>query len=105
MDSLQLKIKQRLQNFIEKDEDGVRSNILCVFLNSNKLTIDDLYSIIATKYNISRNSIASLVGYIQSKLGIIQSYKKDYKSPTVYYLKEKYAFIIKLVLKQKFTTV
>lgn len=102
MDSLQLKIKQRLQKFIEKDEDGVRSNILCVFLNSNKLTIDDLYSIIATKYNVSWNSIASLVGYIQSKLGIIHSYKKDYKSPTVYYLKEKYAFIIKLVLKQKF---
>lgn len=104
MDSLQLKIKQRLQKFIEKDEDGVRSNILCVFLNSNKLTIDDLYSIIATKYSVSRNSIASLVGYIQSKLGIIQSYKKDYKSPTVYYLKEKYAFIIKIVLKQKFAT-
>lgn len=101
MDSIKSKIKRRLQTFIELDVNGLRSHILSVFLQVQKTTIDELHQKITSKFEISRSAVASMVGYIYSKLGILRSYKESYKTPIVYSLKEEYADLLRTELESK----
>lgn len=100
MESIRSKIKRRLQKFIELDVSGLRSYILSIFLNNKKVTVDDLHQAITKKYDTSRSAVASMVGYIHSKLGILSAHKESYKTPIVYTLKEDYIDLITNVLNR-----
>ncbi len=104
MSSIRSIIKRRLEKFIELDANGIRSHILSVFLKLKKTTVDTLYETIAKKHDVSRSAVASMVGYIHSKLGILRAYKESYKMPIVYSLKEDYVDMIKSVLNSGPTT-
>ncbi|WP_406657370.1 DUF2551 domain-containing protein [Methanolobus sp. ZRKC2] len=101
MDSIRSKIKRRLQRFIELDVNGLRSFILSKFLDTKEITVDELHTSITKKYDISRSAIASMVGYIYSKIGVLRSHKESYKTPIVYSLKEEYVDLIKKALESK----
>lgn len=101
MDSIRAKIKRRLQKFIELDCNGLRSHILSMFLNVKETNVDELHANITLKYDISRSAVASMVGYIYSKLGVLRSHKESYKTPIVYSLKEEYADLIRTALESK----
>ncbi|WP_094229163.1 DUF2551 domain-containing protein [Methanolobus psychrotolerans] len=104
MDSIRAKIKRRLQKFIELDCNGLRSHILSMFLNVKETNVDELHANITLKYDISRSAVASMVGYIYSKLGVLRSHKESYKTPIVYSLKEEYADLIRTALESKTVT-
>ncbi|TGC09358.1 DUF2551 domain-containing protein [Methanolobus halotolerans] len=101
MNSIRLKIKRRLQRFIELDVNGLRSCILSKFLDVKEATVDELHAAIKKNYDISRSAVASMVGYIYSKLGVLRSYKESYKTPIVYSLKEQYVDLIRNALESK----
>ncbi|MDG6244587.1 MAG: DUF2551 domain-containing protein [Methanolobus sp.] len=101
MDSIRAKIKRRLQKFVELDVNGLRSHILSLFLKVKETTVDELHANITQKYEISRSAVASMVGYIYSKLGVLRSYKESYKTPIVYSLKEEYEDLIRSALESK----
>lgn len=101
MSSIRSKIKNRLQKFIELDVNGLRTHILSTFLKNKEVTVDQLHTNIAKKYDISRSAVASMVGYIHSKLGILRAHKESYKTPTVYSLKEEYADMLRTALSSK----
>lgn len=101
MNSIKCKIKRRLKAFIELDVDGLRSHILSVFLQVKKTTVDEIHQKINSKFEISRSAVASMVGYIYSKLGILRSFKESYKKPTVYSLKEEYVDLLRFELESK----
>ena len=44
--------------------------------------------------------VASMVGYVHSKLGILRAHKESYKTPIVYTLKEDYVEMVKSALIQ-----
>ena len=98
MSSIRSKIKRRLEKFIELDVNGVRSQILSVFLKVKEATVDTIYETLAKKRDISRSAVASMVGYIHSKLGILRARKESYKTPIVYSLREDYIDMIKTAL-------
>ncbi len=98
MSSIRSRIKQRLKKFIELDVDGLRTYILSLFLNVRESTVDELHQTITEKYDVSRSAVASMVGYIHSKLGILRSHKDSYKTHTVYTLKEEYADLLQSML-------
>jgi predicted transcriptional regulator len=99
MNSIRSKIKRRLQKFVEHDANGLRSQILLLFLEKKEMTIDELVVNLNNKYDISRSAIASLVGYIASKLGILKSHKESYKTTIIYSLKEEYEDLVRLVIQ------
>ncbi|WP_406669937.1 DUF2551 domain-containing protein [Methanolobus sp. ZRKC4] len=103
MDSIRSKIKRRLQRFIELDVNGLRSFILSKFLDTKEITVDELHTSITKKYDISRSAIASMVGYIYSKIGVLRSHKESYKTPIVYSLKEEYVDLIRNTLESRST--
>ena len=105
MSSIRSKIKQRLEKFIELDANGVRSQILSVFLKVKEATVDTIYKSLAKKRDVSRSAVASMIGYIHSKLGILRAHKESYKTPIVYSLKEEYIDMIKTALNSNHAAV
>lgn len=103
MEALRLRIKRRLEVYLELDIDGIRKFILGVLLKLKKVTVDLLYREINKKFKVSYSAVASTLGYIHSKLGILHAFKESYKTPTVYSLKEEYVDIIKTAMIKKDT--
>ncbi|HIH69395.1 DUF2551 domain-containing protein [Methermicoccus shengliensis] len=99
MNALRHKIKQRLEKYLEMDKSGIRSHLIKTVLKLRKFTVDKVHRILSRKFPVSRNMVASMVGYIYSKLGILRARKDSYKTPTVYYVKEEYLDIITAALK------
>jgi uncharacterized protein YlxP (DUF503 family) len=100
MDSLKVRIKRRLEMYLELDIDGLRTFIIDILLRLKRLTVDQLHKEINKKFNVSFSAVGSSLGYIHSKLGILHAYKESYKTPIVYSLKEEYLDIIKSALSR-----
>ncbi|MCZ7357561.1 MAG: DUF2551 domain-containing protein [Candidatus Methanoperedens sp.] len=104
MESLKIRIKRRIEVYLELDIDGIREFIINILLKLKKVTVDMLYRELNRKFRVSYSAVASTLGYIHSKLGILHAYKESYKIPTVYSLKEEYVDIIKNALSEKAQT-
>jgi hypothetical protein len=100
MDSLKIRIKRRLEVYLELDIDGIRKFIIDILLRLKKLTVDQLFNELNKKFKISFSAVASTLGYIHSKLGILHAYKESYKTPIVYSLKEEYVEIVENALSK-----
>ena len=102
MVSIRAKINSRVEKFLEVDYSGYRRAILCIFIKVKKATIDELHEMLSSKYSVSRNTVASMIGYIHSKLGILRAHKESYKTPMVYFLREEYMdLLMKIVTSSK----
>lgn len=99
MSSMQSEIADRLVQFLDLDTDGRRRFVLGVILEAGEITVTSLYRAVKEQFETSRKVVASLLGYICSKLGILRAHKKSYRLPTVYILKEEYADLVRSVLK------
>jgi Protein of unknown function (DUF2551) len=100
MDSLKVRIKRRLEIYLELDIDGIRKFIIDILLRLKKVTVDQLFNELNKKFKISFSAVASTLGYIHSKLGILHAYKESYKTPIVYSLKEEYVDIVENALSK-----
>ncbi|VVB86472.1 Uncharacterised protein [uncultured archaeon] len=98
MEPLQIRIKRRLEVYLELDIDGIRKLVLNLLLELKKVTVDLLYKELNKRFRVSYSAVASTLGYIHSKLGILHVFKESYKTPTVYSLKEEYVEVIKNAL-------
>jgi DNA-binding transcriptional ArsR family regulator len=100
MESLRLRIKWRVEEYLKLDIDGIRKFILDILLRLKKVTVDQLHIELNKKFKVSYSAVASSLGYIHSKLGILHAYKESYKTPIVYSLKEDYVDILMNALKK-----
>jgi len=100
MDSLKVRIKRRLEVYLELDIDGIRRFIIDILLRLKKVTVDQLFNELNIKFKVSFSAVASTLGYIHSKLGILHAYKESYKTPIVYSLKEEYVDLIQNALNK-----
>ncbi len=100
MEPLKIRIKRRLEVYLELDMDGIRKLVLNLLLKLKKVTVDLLYRELNKKFRVSYSAVASTLGYIHSKLGILHVFKESYKTPTVYSVKEEYIEIINSALSK-----
>ena len=100
MQSLRQRIKKRLERYIELDVDGIRSQVLKILISLKTFTVDKLHQTLSTKFKLSYTAVASMVGYINSRLGILKAHKFSYKTRTVYSLKEEYVDIVQGALSK-----
>jgi len=104
MEPLKIRIKRRLEVYLELDIDGIRKLVLNLLLKLKKVTVDLLFKEINKKFRVSYSAVASTLGYIHSKLGILHVFKESYKTPTVYSLKEEYVDVITGALTRNIAT-
>jgi len=91
-------ILSRLVRFIDLDNDGLRRFILQSIVEAREFTVASLHESISLKYSVSRKVVASMIGYICSRLGILHVNKKSYRVPKTYLLRDEYADIARAVL-------
>jgi len=89
----------RVEQFLQTDGTGYRKDVLSAVLSEKTFTVDEMYEILSKSHELTRNKVASMMGYIQSKLGILSSHKESYKTPITYSLKEEYENLLEQMIK------
>lgn len=100
MESIRAKIKKRLKKYLKNDKDGKRSFVLHLILEMREVTVQSLHEKLKEKFNVSYNSVASMLGLIHAKLGILRARKESYNTPSVYQVKDQYVGLVKSILKK-----
>lgn len=98
MTSQRSEIYLRLVRFLSQDRDGLRRMVVQSIIEMKQFTVLTIHDMIAPKVPVSKKVIASMIGYICSRLGILHVNKTSYKSPMTYALKEEYAEIARRAL-------
>lgn len=84
--------------FLNLDSDGLRRAVLESMLEAREFTVASLHEIVSKRLEVSKKAIASMIGYICSRLGILHINKRSYRLPTSYVLRDEYADMARAVL-------
>lgn len=88
----------RMVSFLNLDTDGLRRVVLESMVEAHEFTVASLHESVSRRLEVSRKAIASMVGYICSRLGILHVNKKSYRAPKSYVLRDEYADLARAVL-------
>ncbi len=88
----------RMAKFLNLDTDGLRRIVLESILEAGEFTVASLYETVRQRLDVSKKTIASMVGYICSSLGILHVMQKSYRAPRSYVLRNEYADIARAAI-------
>lgn len=86
-------VEGRLQLYLSRDRTGIRREVLRLFVKIKSLTIAELVAELQTQFAVTFHAIASMVGIIASRIGILHALRSTDGS-NKYELKEKYFDIV-----------
>ena len=81
-------IEGRLRVYISKDKTGIRREVLRHFIRTRTLTITELVTELQKHFTVTFHAIASMVGIIASRIGILRS-TRNADGTNAYEIKEK----------------
>jgi len=84
--------------FLNLDTDGLRRVVLESIVEAREFTVATLHESVSRRIDVSRKVVASMIGYICSRLGILHVNKKSYRAPKSYILRDEYVDIARAVL-------
>jgi len=84
--------------FLNLDTDGLRRIVLESMMEAREFTVASLHESVSQRFDVSRKTLASMIGYICSRLGILHVNKKSYRAPKTYVLRDEYADIARAAL-------
>lgn len=82
-------IEARLKTYLSRDRTGIRRELLRLFLRVKSKTIAELVADLQKHYAVTFHAIASMVGIIASRIGILHM-TRNADGVSSYELKEKY---------------
>ncbi|MDI6718825.1 MAG: DUF2551 domain-containing protein [Methanomicrobiales archaeon] len=91
-------IEARLIGYLSRDRTGIRRELLGLFLRIKALTIPQIYNALKNRFSISYHQVASMVGIIASKLGILRLTRNAEGTNTLYELKEQYVDMVRRIV-------
>ncbi|ABS56311.1 conserved hypothetical protein [Methanoregula boonei 6A8] len=86
-------IEGRLKSYLHRDKTGIRREVLRLFLRFRQTTIADILEDLKGQFSVSFHTIASMVGIIASRIGILKV-SRNSGGVTTYELREKYAAMV-----------
>jgi hypothetical protein len=90
-------IESRLRSYLSRDKTGIRREVLRILLRIRQTTIADILAGLKEQFSVSFHTIASMVGIIASRIGILKV-SRSAGGVTTYELKEKYtSMVVRLV--------
>lgn len=90
-------IEGRLRSYLSRDKTGIRREVLRILLQIRQVTIADIVAKLKEQFRVSFHTIASMVGIIASRIGILKV-NRNTGGISTYELKEKYtAMVVRLV--------
>ena len=88
----------RMIRFLNLDTDGLRRVVIESIVEAREFTVASLHERVSKRIDVSMKVVASMIGYICSRLGILHVNKKSYRAPKSYVLRDEYADIARAVL-------
>lgn len=95
---LKKEIETRLKGYLSRDRDGIRHELLSLFVKIKSLTIPQIYGKLQEQFSISYHSLASMVGIIASRIGILRVRRNADGTNTIYELKDQYVDVVTDIL-------
>jgi len=86
-------VERRLRSYLSRDRTGIRREVLRLFINTRSLSIAELVAKLKTRFTVTFQAIASMVGIIASRMGILCATRTS-GGVHNYELKEKYVGIV-----------
>lgn len=86
-------VEGRLRSYLSRDRTGIRREVLRLFVKIKSMTIADLVAELQTQFAVTFHAIASMVGIIASRIGILHAIKNS-NGVNNYELKEKYYDVV-----------
>ena len=90
---IQRVIETRLRAYISRDRTGIRRELLRLFVRVKSMTIAELVAELQKNFSVTFHKIASMVGIIASRIGILRASKSP-DGVSSYALKEKYIDVV-----------
>jgi hypothetical protein len=91
-------IEDRLKGYLSRDRTGIRRELLSLFLSSRSMTIPNVYRELQSGFPISYHSVASMVGTLASRMGILRVRRAGGSTASVYELREQYLDLVNRVM-------
>jgi hypothetical protein len=91
-------IEERLRGYLSRDRTGIRHALLSLFVASRTLTIPLVYRELSDGYPASYHSVASMVGMLASRIGILRVRRIEGGTASVYELREQYLDLVTRVM-------
>ena len=95
---LRREIRRRLRGYLLRDRTGIRREVLNLFLRLRSLTIPRIYEVLTRRFRVSYHALASMVGIIASRIGILHVRKQQNSPYAVYELREEYVDVVTQLL-------
>jgi hypothetical protein len=86
-------IETRLKSYLSRDKTGIRRELLRLFVRIKSMTVADLVAELQKQYVVTFHKIASMVGIIASRIGILRVTRNS-DGVSAYELREKYIDIV-----------
>lgn len=86
-------VEGRLRSYLSRDRTGIRRELLRLFVKIKSVTISELVAELQTQYAVTFHTIASMVGIIASRIGILRALRNS-DGVNNYQLKDKYFDIV-----------
>ena len=86
-------IETRLRSYISHDKTGIRRELLRLFVRVKSITIAELVAELQKNFSVTFHKIASMVGIIASRIGILRVTKSP-DGVSLYELKDKYLDVV-----------
>ncbi|MCP1661729.1 MAG: DUF2551 domain-containing protein [Methanocalculus sp. MSAO_Arc1] len=83
-------IEERLKAYLSRDKSGIRKELLTLFIRIRSLTISEIHARLNERFSISIKAVASMVGIIASRIGILHVRRNAEGTNSVYEVKEQY---------------
>ncbi|MDT8357556.1 MAG: DUF2551 domain-containing protein [Methanomicrobiaceae archaeon] len=91
---LKKEIELRLKKYLSRDQTGVRRAILEMFMKARSLTVAEIYAQLQARFSLTYHSVASMVGIIASRIGILHVRRSPDTATSSYELKQQYIDIV-----------
>ena len=72
---LKKEIEARLRSYLSRDKSGIRKALLGLIVEMKTVTVPEIHATLSTAFEVSIHSVASMVGTIASKFGILSMKK------------------------------
>lgn len=86
-------IERRLNSYLQRDRTGIRREVLRLFVRFKSITVAEIVAELQKQFTVTFHAIASMVGIIASRIGILHS-ARNAEGVNTYELKEKYVDIV-----------
>jgi hypothetical protein len=86
-------IETRLKSYLSRDKTGIRRELLRLFVRIKSMTVAELVAELQKQYTVTFHKIASMVGIIASRIGILRVTRNS-DGVSAYELREKYIDIV-----------